>query len=82
MAKQYLIVVNSYGRDAGDNGKHYITRETVNHFAKRYGMMMGVDLPAEKAKYYANNNIKESDYWFVQIYKSFKTMLCLTKQHI
>jgi len=68
--KDGLIVVNSYGRDAGVDGKHIISRETINHFAKRYGMMMGVDMPKEKAKYCVEHKIKESDNWVVQLFKA------------
>ena len=46
----YLIVVNSYGKEAGENGKHYLHRETVNYFVKQYGAFMMVDMPKEEEK--------------------------------
>ena len=46
----YLIVVNSYGKEAGENGRHYLHRDTVNHFVKQYGAFMMVDMPKEEAK--------------------------------
>ena len=66
-----LIITNSYGNNAGTNGKHIITRETINYFADKYGMMMGVDLSQEKAKYYAQGGIKETDNWLVKLFKTF-----------
>lgn len=44
------MVVNSYGPNAGKNGTHLISRETINVFAERYGMMMGVDMEPETAR--------------------------------
>jgi len=43
MAKQYLIIQNSYGKEAGENGRHYVSRKVVNYFVKRYGAMMFID---------------------------------------
>ena len=45
-----LEIVNSYGMSAGDKGKHTMARETINHYVKRYGAYMMIDLPAEKAR--------------------------------
>src|SRR3990167_2410783 len=46
----YLIVQNSYGKEAGENGKHYISRKVINYFAKRYGAMMFIDENPETIK--------------------------------
>src|SRR3990167_4542135 len=47
---QYLEVVNSYGKEAGKNGKHLLSRETINYFVGRYGAFMLIDLPVETAR--------------------------------
>lgn len=66
-----LIVKNSYGKQAGDNGTHYITREIYNHFVEKYGHYMMVDIPPEDAKYMIERNIKIGDNWIVQLFKAF-----------
>lgn len=45
-----LVVVNSYGTNAGKKGKHIITREVINYFAGKYGAMMMVDISPEEAR--------------------------------
>ena len=47
---EYLEVVNSYGKDAGKNGKHYIHKDTINYFVKKYGAFCFIDMPAEEAR--------------------------------
>jgi len=47
--KEGLIVVNSYGTGAGKNGIHRVTRETINAFAEKYGLMMGIDMDKQEA---------------------------------
>ncbi len=46
----YLIIKNSYNKQAGENGFHYVSREVINLFAKRYGAMMFIDENPEKLK--------------------------------
>ena len=46
----YIVIQNSYGEGAGENGRHYISREVVNFFAERYGAMMFLDENPEKLK--------------------------------
>jgi len=48
--KTYLIIQNSYGKEAGDNGSHYFSREVINKFADKYGDFVLVDMPPEQAK--------------------------------
>jgi len=45
-----LCVVNSYGEQAGHNGKHRMSRGVINAFAPRFGTYMMVDMPPEQAK--------------------------------
>jgi len=45
-----LIVVNSYGKEAGKEGKHLMSRSVINTFADRFGIMMLVDMSPEEAK--------------------------------
>lgn len=45
-----LVCPNTYGAEAGKDGIHRMTRETVNAFAKKYGMFMGIDLEVNEAR--------------------------------
>lgn len=45
-----LKVLNSAGDSAGDNGFHYIPRETFNHYADTYGAIMVTDMPRTEAE--------------------------------
>jgi len=46
----HLIIQNSYGPEAGDNGKHYFSREIINQFVEKYGAFVFVDKNPEKIK--------------------------------
>lgn len=46
----YLEVVNSYGKGAGKDGKHWISKEVIEHFVKRYGAFMLIDADPNKLK--------------------------------
>ena len=59
--KQYLVIANSYGKESGDNGYHYMTREVYNYFADIYGAYMVVDMPREDIENMINKGIKEGD---------------------
>jgi hypothetical protein len=50
VTEEGLIITNSYGKSAGKNGQHILARETINFFAKKFGMYMAVDMPKEEAK--------------------------------
>ena len=41
----HLEVLNSYGENAGDKGKHYVSREVINKYVREYGAFMFVDKP-------------------------------------
>ena len=45
-----LVVVNSYGEDAGKNGKHRMSREVINSFVPRFGAYMFLDNDPEEVK--------------------------------
>jgi hypothetical protein len=45
-----IVLVNSYGREVGDNGVHYISRRVMNRWAKEFGIYMFIDEKPEKAK--------------------------------
>lgn len=64
-----LVLQNSAGKSAGVDGKHIISRVTVNHFVAKYGAYMFVDLTPEEAKYYLDNGIKLEDNWLMGILK-------------
>jgi hypothetical protein len=67
-----LVVVNSAGKEAGENGKHYISRESYNYFVGKYGHMMIVDKEREDVEYMLQNNIKLDD---SAIQKTIKAIL-------
>jgi hypothetical protein len=46
----YLIIQNSYDKEAGNNGSHCFSREIINKFAEKYGVFTFVDMPEEEAK--------------------------------
>ena len=68
-----LILLNSYGKEAGKDGLHYITRDVYNHFANFYGHYMFLDLEKEDAKWRLSWNIKLEDNWLIQLCKILKS---------
>lgn len=73
--KLYLAVVNSYGKEAGENGIHYMSREVVNYYESLYGTYMFSDLTKEDVQYMIQNGITDRDNWIIQLYKSVITLL-------
>lgn len=74
----YLIIQNSYGRSAGDEGRHYFSREVINHFVEMYGAYMFVDLsPNDIQNYYLDNGIKVGENWVIQLLKAFRLLALL-----
>jgi len=67
--KPYLIVVQSAGNSAGDNGVHYFSREVINHYVARYQAYMIVDMPREDVEYMLEKGIKVGDNWIIQFLK-------------
>src|SRR3990167_6814087 len=57
----YLIIQNSYGKNAGENGKHYLSRRVVNDAVEKYMAFMFIDIPKEEAKFL--NEHKLSTKW-------------------
>lgn len=70
-----LIVGNSYGKEAGDNGVHYIHKDVINHWAPLYGAYTFIDADPEVVKHNALYNIHASDNWIVQLWKTLTTFL-------
>lgn len=66
----YLIVLNSYGTSAGDDGVHYISREVFNKFADTYGQYTFLDIPRDDAEFFLESGIKLEDLWIVTMFKS------------
>ena len=73
--EEYLVLVNSYGKNAGENGIHYVSRDVVNHFEAQYGAYMFSDLTPEQVRYMIENGITDRDNWIIQLYKSIITLL-------
>lgn len=65
-----LVLQNSAGREAGVEGCHLVSRETVNHFVENFGAYMLIDLTPDEVKYYVENGIKLGDNWIVAIFKA------------
>ena len=49
MAKEYLIVVNSYGNNVGELGFYYIHKDIVNKYF-RWATYIAIDMTKEEAK--------------------------------
>lgn len=57
----YLVAQNSFGRDVGDKGLHYISREVINSCVNKYGGAFTlVDMEREEAEEYIREKIKYS----------------------
>lgn len=74
-----LVLQNSAGVEAGENGQHIITREAVNHYANKYGAYMLVDLSREDVEYNLSHGIKLEDNWFVSTLKALLSWIPLIK---
>lgn len=46
----YLVIQNSYGKDAGDDGKHYFSRKIINECVGKYGAFSFIDMPKKEAQ--------------------------------
>ena len=46
----YLVIINSYGKEAGDQGKHYFPRSIINQEIKKYGAFAFIDMPPKELK--------------------------------
>ena len=58
-----LEVVNSYGKEAGQNGKHYLSRETIEYFVSKYGAYLLVDIPLEEARRLSEKPAEKKSIW-------------------
>lgn len=56
--KDYLLVVNSYGEQAGQKGIHHFSREVINTYVQDYGAFAFVDMLREDVQYALDNNFK------------------------
>lgn len=70
----YMKVVQSAGKDAGDNGVHYLSRAVINFYYNQYKAFMFMDMPREDIEYMLENGIKSNDNWVVQIFKVITTI--------
>ena len=71
--KNGLEVVNSYGKEAGLNGKHYLSRETIEYFVGNYGAYMLVDIPLEEARKLSDKAREKKSPWtrFIEAIKKY-----------
>ena len=68
---EYLLMQNSYGKDAGRNGVHLIHRSVVNDYVGRYGAFMFQDISPEEARWYLNNGKKADRSWLLNLISTF-----------
>lgn len=69
-----LIAQLSNGKNIGDNGLFYFTREVINQ-CFTFGAITFTDMPKEKAQYLFENGIKKDDNWLIHIYKVLRNFL-------
>lgn len=67
----HLVIVNSWGLDAGDSGLFYFPREVVNK-EFTYGAYTYRDMTKEDAQTYIETGIKPADKWYVKLWKVVK----------
>ena len=61
-----ITVVNSAGKEVGINGSHSISRESFNYNARKFGMLMVVDMTPEEAKTFMESGAKLDQVWIIQ----------------
>ncbi len=66
--QKYLEIQNSYGTQAGKNGRHLLSEETVNHFVKRYGAFCFIDMPTDTARVLQRRSIYFSSPWWRKLF--------------
>lgn len=67
----YLVVVNSLGKEAGDNGIHYIGRQVINEDVPKFGAYMFMDKLREDIELMIETNSKFDGEPYSKILKSF-----------
>lgn len=63
----FIMIQNSAGTEAGENGKHLVSRKVINHFADKYGAMMFIDENPDE--------IKKLQWTFLDILKDWLMIL-------
>lgn len=67
---EYLIMQNSYGKEAGRNGIHLVHRNVVNKYVSMYGAYMFQDISVEEARWYRDNGTKVDKNWLINLWRS------------
>ena len=66
----YIVLQQSGGYRAGDNGLYYLDRDTINkEFAAGYGAFTFKDLPIKTAGYFIENGIMAKDNWLTAMFR-------------
>ena len=73
--EDFLIIQNSYGLQAGDKGRHYLSRETYNTYYEMFGCFMFIDLPPDEAKFHNKWKLPLKYNWIAKIVFSFRDLL-------
>lgn len=71
----YLKVANSYGKEAGEQGFHYMSRETFNHFINQYGAYMLVDIPRKEIEETIKRGVKLDDPILKRLWATIITLI-------
>lgn len=71
----YLVVVNSYGKEAGDQGTHLVSREVANYFEAIYGAYMFIDMDPATVRYMQEHGITDRDSWLTALMKRAVSLL-------
>lgn len=78
-----LALVQSYGKEAGENGIQWVSRSVVNKYVSIYGAFMFIDMDPDTVKYMIEHGITDRDNWLTQLLKILgimKVILSLQKQ--
>jgi len=67
---KYLEIQNSYGTQAGKNGRHLLSEETVNHFVKRYGAFCFIDENPRTVRMLQQRALFYASPWWKKIFLS------------
>ena len=77
--KRYLSIVNSYGKNAGDNGKFYLSEEIINTYVPIYGAEILTDITPEE---YRSRLQSFGQSWIIRALKKIIEVLGLVAEKI
>ena len=78
---EYLMIQNSYGTDAGDNGINYLHRNIINEYVSKYGAYMFIDIDKDAAKHHNDNAINYESCWLTKLIVGFYRLFTKNYPH-